>query len=354
MAGHRVAISNGGNDLSNTSTNTASDHRPETHSFRRSVYRILETEHGESALSKIVDISIIALICASVVAVILESVDPLEAKFALQFYWFEVFTVTVFSIEYICRVWSSIESPQHASSAENSFAIRLRFIFSFHAIIDLIAILPFYLLTLGLLNGFDMRFLRAVRLLRVLKLSRYSSALNMLFITIAENSRSLAASFLILLTIMLLAASGIYYFERDAQPVDFGSIPAAMWWAFATLTTVGYGDVTPVTVGGKVFGAMITVVGVGMVALPTGILASGFAQQLNMRSEQYKSKAKEALDDGVLTNLEESDLENLRLELGLGKHTASQILDAKKVQAMLQNEGGSFCSHCGSRVATPD
>ena len=104
------------------------------------------------------------------------------------------------------------------------------------------------------------------------------------------------------------------------------------------------------------FGAFITVVGVGMVALPTGIIASGFAQQLDVRSEQYKSRATEALDDGVLTHSEISDLEELRLELGLGKHTASQILDVKKVQFALQRQSGDdkFCSHCGSRVLSPD
>lgn len=334
--------------MNSTSTNTISTHRPERRSFRGSVFRVLETAHGDIELSKIVDIFIVVLICASVVAVILESVESLETKYFAFFYWFEVFTISVFSIEYVCRIWSSVEASGARGSA---VAARLRFIFSFHAIVDLLAILPFYLLTFGLLNGFDMRFLRAVRLLRVLKLARYSSALNMLFTTIGENSRSLAASFFILLTIMLLAASGIYYFERDAQPVDFGSIPAAMWWSFATLTTVGYGDVTPITVGGKIFGALITVVGVGMVALPTGILASGFAQQLNHRSEQYEYKATEALDDGVLSNSEKHDLEDLRVELVLGKHTASQILDTKMVQSALQTKPGRYCSHCGSRVS---
>ena len=150
---------------------------------------------------------------------------------------------------------------------------------------------------------------------------------------------------------MLLAASGSYYFEREAQPVDFGSIPAAMWWSFSTLTTVGYGDVTPVTVGGKVFGALITVVGVGMVALPTGILASGFAQQLRHRSDEYQSKADKALDDGILTSVEMEELEDLRQELGLSKNTASQILDTEQVRRALESEPGHYCSHCGSPLS---
>ena len=120
--------------------------------------------------------------------------------------------------------------------------------------------------------------------------------MNMVFITFRENGRALSAAFLILLTVMLLAASGMYYFERESQPVDFGSIPAAMWWAFATLTTVGYGDVTPITVGGKIFGALITVVGIGMVALPTSILASGYTQQLKVSTAVYEGKAAERMD----------------------------------------------------------
>ena len=232
----------------------SSDHS----SVRRTVYRVLETCEPGDRLSRAVDVAIITLICLSVLAVIFESVEAVELQFASFFYWFEVFTVSIFSVEYLLRVWSSVDSVSRAGVSKSALATRIRFMFSFHAIIDLLAILPFYLLTFGLTGGFDMRFLRAVRLLRVLKLTRYSNALNMLIQTLAENGKSLAASFFILMTVMLLAASGSYYFEREMQPVDFGSIPAAMWWAFSTLTTVGYGDVTPITVGGKIFGALIT------------------------------------------------------------------------------------------------
>ena len=235
--------------------------RPTT--LRQSVYRVLDTAQGESGISLAVDVFLIALIAGSVMAVILESIPTFEAQYALQLGVFEVFTVAVFSVEYVLRIWCSVE--QESAQQQSTFQARLRYMLSFHAIIDLIAILPFYLLLFGLTGSFDMRFLRAVRLLRVLKLTRYSAAMNMVFITFRENGRALSAAFLILLTVMLLAASGMYYFERESQPEDFGSIPAAMWWAFATLTTVGYGDVTPVTVGGKVFGALITVVGLSLI-----------------------------------------------------------------------------------------
>lgn len=327
-------------------SNAAADGRGQTAAtMRQVVFRFLETAEQHDRASRIVDIALIALILLSVLAVVIESIPAVERAYAAQLYWFEVFTIAVFSVEYALRVWSCVEDSEAAAARPLRF--RVRFIFSFHAIVDLLAILPFYLLTFGVLGIADMRFLRAVRLLRVLKLTRYFAAMNMLIVAMKENSRALAASFLILITIMLLAASGMYYFERVSQPEDFGSIPASMWWAFATLTTVGYGDVTPITVGGKVFGALITVVGIGMVALPTSILASGYSQQLKISTNKYRDEADKALDDGVLTEDEIRDLEALRLDLGLGKHTASQILDAGTVRmALLSERATARCPHC--------
>ncbi len=311
--------------------------------LRNSVFHALETAKDENLLSRVVDYLLIGLILASVLAVILESIPSFDAKYATPLSLFEIVTVFIFTVEYLLRLWSSVE--RDAKSGRSAFQARLRYMTSFHAIIDILAILPFYLMALGTWGTLDMRFLRAVRLLRVLKLTRYSAAMNMVFTTFRENGRALAAAFLILVTVMLLAASGMYYFERDAQPDDFGSIPAAMWWAFATLTTVGYGDVTPITVGGKIFGALITVVGIGMVALPTSILATGYSQQMRTSTTRYQDKADKALDDGVLSESEIRDLEELRLDLGLGKHTASQILDEGRVRRALQ-QNNDVCPHC--------
>lgn len=317
--------------------------------MRHAVFRMLETAKDDDLLSRVVDLSLIALIALSVISVVIESMPSMESRFGAQLYWFEVLTVSVFSVEYVLRVWSSVE--RHEGASVNPFWSRVRFMFSFHAIVDFLAILPFYLLTFGLFGAVDMRFLRAFRLLRVLKLTRYSAALNMLVVTFTENGRALLASFLILVTVMLLAASGMYYFERETQPVAFGSIPASMWWAFSTLTTVGYGDVTPITVGGKVFGAMITVVGVGMVALPTSILASGYGQQLKLREKKYQHRANEAWDDGVLDDDEIRDLEELRIDLGLGRHVASQILDEGMVAAAIEEiHSAGCCPHCGREI----
>lgn len=335
--------------MNHASTALQTRNDDESSQFRHRVYRLLDTNQEGDRASRIADICLITLISCSVVAVVLESIPAVEKRFSDIFYWFEVLTVSVFSVEYVMRVWSCVDSPE--LSADAPFRSRLRFVFSFHAIVDLIAIIPFYLLMFGSFGSIDMRFLRAFRLLRVLKLTRYSSSLDTLVTTMVENSRALAAAFLILVTVMLLAASGMYYFERESQPIAFGSIPAAMWWAFSTLTTVGYGDVTPITAGGRIFGALITVVGIGMVALPTSILASGYNQQLQMRTRKYQERANEALDDGVLSEDEITDLEKLRVDLGLGKDTASQILDAGMVSAALQREqilnSTARCPHCG-------
>jgi len=326
------------------STTTIQSHAP---SLRERVFQALEIANDDAGISKAVDLFLIALISASVIAVILESIGSFEAKYAAALSVFEAITVAIFTVEYLLRIWCSVE--EDSARGKTPVQARLRYMFSFHAIIDFVAILPFYLLMFGAFGNIDMRFLRAIRLLRVLKLTRYSAAMNMVFIVFRENGRALAASFLILVTIMLLAASGMYYFERESQPVAFGSIPAAMWWSFATLTTVGYGDVTPITVGGRIFGALITVVGIGMVALPTSILASGYSQQLKVSESRYQDKADEALDDGILSDEEIHDLELLRVDLGLGKHTASQILDAGRVRRALQQDT-AFCPHCKQAI----
>jgi len=203
----------------------------------------------------------------------------------------------------------------------------------------------------GLFGNVDMRFLRSFRLLRIFKLTRYSGAFEVLIIVFKENSRAFGAALMILLVVMLLAASGMYYFEHDAQPIAFSSILTSMWWAFATLTTVGYGDVTPITGGGKAFGALITVVGVGMVALPTGILASAFSEQLRLRTNKYEHMADKAYEDGILTTDEKLELESLREELGIAKSAAEQILinEEKKLEKIKVNKGNT-CLHCGNEL----
>lgn len=316
-----------------------------THRVRRRVFQLLERAEDGDRLSQLTDGLLVALIVLSATAIILESIDAFYVTYEAPFFWFEAFTIGVFTLEYGLRFWCCVEN---APDDDHPWRYRLRYLCSGAALIDFVAILPFYLMLFGA-AGVDMRFLRMFRLLRVLKLTRYSAALNILLQALRENARSLTAAFFILLMVMLVAATGMYHFEREAQPQAFSSIPAAMWWAFATLTTVGYGDITPITAGGRIFGALITVLGLGMVALPAGILASAYTEQLRRRSERYRRRADLALEDGMLSEQEVRELETLRKALGLDKEVAEEILSFK-IAHQLRHADTAACPHCGGRL----
>ncbi len=306
--------------------------------LRSHIYPILEIAHSGHRLSRIFDVVLILLIALNVMAVILESVDSLSARYGEFFSWFEFVSVIIFSIEYVLRVWSCVE--HEGGEYKLPLKGRIRYMLTPMALIDLLAIAPFYL---GILIPLDLRFIRALRLLRIFKLTRYFSALDVLLSVLKDEGRAFGAALFVLIVILIIASSGIYMFEHEAQPQAFGSIPAAMWWAVATLTTVGYGDVTPITVGGKLFGACITVVGIGMVALPAGILASGFSEHLHTRQEEYGSLVDEACEDGVLTAEEQYALEKSRLELGLSREDAERIF-MRVARDMQQHR--VECPHC--------
>lgn len=317
--------------------------------LRQRMHQLLERDTSKDPLSIAIDVILISLICISVIGIVLESIDALYRKQRAIFDTIEWLTICVFSVEYVLRVWASVEQPHYQSMSGGMFKKRLRYILSPGALIDLISIVPFYLTTLGLVASSDLRFLRALRLLRILKLTRYSAAFDTLGVVFRENMRSFTAALFVLIVVMLIAATGMYYFERAAQPEAFSSIPASMWWAFATLTTVGYGDITPITPAGKMFGALISVVGIAMVALPTGILASAFTEQLRRRTEQYRAESDNALRDGIISDDEQRGLDALRDRLGLSDHTASMILDEERTRAMLRNGGiEKRCPTCGA------
>jgi voltage-gated potassium channel len=306
--------------------------------LRRRVAEVLQVRQKGGRLSLLVDVLLIILISLSTLSIILESVDSFGRYFREELYWFEVLSVIVFTVEYLARVWSS---PDNDNAGEGSdWKIRLRYLFTPMAIIDLLAILPFYLV---FFVSVDLRFLRVVRLIRVFKLTRYSSAMRVLLAVLREEASSFAAAAFVLGVLLVLASSGIYLIEQEVQPEAFGSIPAAMWWAMATLTTVGYGDVTPITPLGKFFGGCITIIGMGMVALPAGILASGFSENIHRMREEYGEQIDEALDDGELSDREQRQLEELREELGLPQEAADMMIRAAmhRLSTTVKN-----CPHC--------
>lgn len=223
------------------------------------------------------DLFMIALIVANVFAIILETVESIYTRSPELFFWFEVVSVAIFTVEYVLRVWSCTEDL--GREYQHPIRGRLRFILSPMAMIDLLAFLPFYLAFFGI----DLRMLRAIRLLRLLKLSRYSPALSVIGAVVKAQHKALTAALLVMLIALLFSSSILFILEQDVQPDKFASIPDAMWWSLATLTTVGYGDVTPVTPLGRFFGAITMVIGVGMFALPTGVIATGFADEIRKR-----------------------------------------------------------------------
>jgi voltage-gated potassium channel len=217
------------------------------------------------------------------------------------------------------------------------------------ALIDLLAILPFYL---SVLFAIDTRILRVLRLLRVFKLTRHFAVLEVLGTVLRNEAKTLVSAIFVMFILVVLSSAGIYVVERTAQPEAFGSIPRAMWWATVTLTTVGYGDVIPQTLAGRLLGVVITVLGVGMAALPAGIIASGFTSELARRREAYGLKAKRMLRDGDLDSDDRRELIKARSELGLDRNDAQQVLRkvAMENEASEKTAVQEICPHCGKRL----
>ncbi len=220
----------------------------------------------------------VGLIILNVVAVSLETVPDITRQYRLEFLAFEIFSLLIFCMEYLLRVWVCVEyRPDPDEKGKGPF--RLHFITSPLMVIDFLAIAPSLLFVVGI----DLRLLRIFRLLRLFKLMRYSPALASLGNVLYAERRALTATLIIMLGLSSFAATIMYYLERNVQPEAFGTIPHALWWALATLTTVGYGDMVPITWAGRLFGGVVMIFGVGMYALPIGIIASGFANEIHQR-----------------------------------------------------------------------
>jgi len=211
----------------------------------------------------------------NVLALVLETVQEIQQAIPGTLYAFEAFSVAVFTVEYVLRLWSVTAAEKYRRPVVG----RLRFALTPLALVDFLAVLPFYVPGTGL-DLRVVRILRLFRLFRVAKLGRYSKALSTFGRVAIAKRAELLTTFSILLMLLILASSLMYYAENEAQPDKFSSIPAAMWWGVATLTTIGYGDIYPVTGIGKLLAGAVAVLGIGMFALPTGILGAAFVEEI--------------------------------------------------------------------------
>jgi voltage-gated potassium channel len=261
---------------------------------RRQTYNLFTPNRG-GKVGYYIDWAIMLLIVGSVTAVILETVDPIATQTGSFFPLFELVSTAIFTVEYVGRIWSAVETGEYESPVFG----RIKFAAQPLLIVDLLAIAPFYLALLGI--GADLRFLRAlrlVRLLRLLKLARYSTALQAFGHVVYTKREQLALAFGANIMLLVLGSSIMYFVENPAQPEAFSSIPASFWWGIATQTTVGYGDITPVTPLGRMIAGLFALIGIGLFALPAAILASGFMDVVDEDTElQHCPHCGEDLDE---------------------------------------------------------
>jgi voltage-gated potassium channel len=248
-------------------------------SLRRHVYLVLEGGRAGGVLGGIVEVFLIVLILLNVIGFTLQSVAEVEHLFWFDLTALEIVSVAIFSVEYALRLWVSVEDP--IMGEFGPWRGRLRAAGKPLMLIDFLAVAPVYFTMF--FPFLDLRFLRLVRLLRLLKIARYSPALSTIAQVLSNERRALFGTLLLMLCACVFAAASIHAVEGAVQPDVFGSIPDSMWWAITTLTTVGYGDVVPVTALGKMVAGFTMVVGIGLLALPVGVIATGFIETIHRR-----------------------------------------------------------------------
>ena len=261
-------------------TDSTSGLQPGTYNrIQEQVYILLESPANHNRVRKFIIYFLAALILLNVIVVILETKYGPFIEYQPYFFVIDLFTVIVFSIEYILRIWVCVRDPRYSSPLTG----RIRYAVSPLALVDLIAITPFYLPLIFPIELRLLRLLRLLRIFRVLKLGRYSNAFETFADVLKSKKEDLIITLIMAVIILILASSALYVVEREAQPDKFASIPDAMWWAVVTLATVGYGDIYPITALGKFISSLVALSAIGLFAFPAGILAAGFAESIQKR-----------------------------------------------------------------------
>lgn len=253
--------------------------------IKNRIYNTIRDDDINDLASSIFDGVIITLIVINVISVIAETF-PLSQGLRSALDIIEMISVIIFTIEYILRIWTSdLIRPEMPA-----YKARLRYAFSFLAVIDLLAILPFYLPFILSVDLRILRMLRIIRLLRIFKINRYTDALSTIANVFKAKKAQLISSVFVCLLLMIIAAVLMYDIENEAQPNAFENAFDALWWAASTVTTIGYGDIYPITVLGKLLSAVIALLGIGLVAVPTGIISAGFTEQISKNREESKDE----------------------------------------------------------------
>jgi voltage-gated potassium channel len=253
----------------------------EKNALRRRLATLFDDDARHNGITRYFNTALALLIVVNVGAVILESVEPIRAAHPLIFAGLEHVATAIFTVEYLLRLWTAVDL--HGGRFRQPISGRLRYAVSFFALIDLVSILPGLL---GLLGAGDLRVLRLLRFLRMLKLTRHSTIFALIWAVLREEARAIGALVFILCLTVTISGALMYMIEADEQPTSFNSIPAAMWWAIETLTTVGYGDMVPETAIGRVLGGLVAITGIGTLALFSGLITVGFLDQLRIRRER--------------------------------------------------------------------
>ncbi|MCX7929464.1 MAG: ion transporter [Chlorobi bacterium] len=248
---------------------------------RHRLWHILNGTPSDT-IGRAIDIALACLIITNVIAGIIETVGAIHERWGKQLWWFDAASVAVFTIEYLLRLWSCTADHRY----RRPFVGRLRCALTPLSIVDVLAIAPFYLQLL--MPGVDLRVLRVLRLVfRLLRFVRYSHSLSILVAVAKSERREIGMSLVVHGIVVVFASTAMYYIEHPYQPENFADVPSAMWWAIITLTTVGYGDIYPITPLGKVVGGLVALMGIGLVALPTAILSAGFLRELQRRHRRH-------------------------------------------------------------------
>jgi voltage-gated potassium channel Kch len=301
--------------------------------FRQKVHALVFPGEFGGSLHQLFDHFIVFWVIISVIAVILESVQSIHYVLNIEFIVLDAIAVSVFTLEYGLRLYACVETPGYTRPVVG----RLKQARSTSALIDLMAILPFFL-EVFLHHLFDLRFLRVFRLLRLLKLTRYTGATNTLMKVVVREWPVLAASAFVMLLLVVMTASLGYLFEHDAQPEKFENIPQSIYWAVITLASVGYGDISPITPMGRIITIILALLGIGIFAIPAALLSSAFSDQLRIERESLKNQLYEMLSDGTLSEEEKVNLNREAKRLHLSKEEVQRLIIQAKRERELKED----------------